>query len=791
MAPINKSSQKDSARLDSTLAFAAKLERALRQAVDTLPSQSDLLYKNIESIDLIPASAIARKSRDLDERGTSIWNLASKHKEDAGLADALALARAFASLLLDRTQQLHSSAVASQLPQEPKSEGNIRLIATTDDTRVLKVTLKASRRCLGPYFVANPGSVFSQLIATDRHQLGVAEQIIERAAFYEKRLRQLSQDGNAQNLASTSRRLSHEYHILRIALAWHRERLDHADIWLAKLDHEKNVLEAAVAEQLADTLFEIGRDQAKKQQYQSALHWLERAHDVFVLHDPGDQSTDARALKNSIRHCLVHTSVKIGGEENIVRAWNIIHELENEEENTVAVLLLKLRVLTSNPSGAQDYCDVLLQVVRQIHLSDVNVKTILHHVHEIKRRSAHLAHSVLTTFISERLLVMDEMSWIETTVITLVWNCTTSTDLGDMTDQLDGLLTKVAAGSNSAFGASATHAAQILLLRRTEAAYSQGDYEQADSWCRLALHSVFSNSGESNIGKLQRKRILCAMSQSDFVKCHEIRHQMSEATLRDPSTQYLLYKVALRCHNVDLATESLDGISRVSENDPTLLYACVLEAQRNGNRLHVIRALSRVYNGSNHTAIAGLHLPTLLRLIARLLIEELESQQTQDQECIHELCKVFEGAAAAAKASQPDTNDAKAFPTSELEWFSRTNTDPQQASDLSLRRLFCNFLACCLLVVLARAEDVIQEQKQLRYYSELRNTMASFRTIVKVQLSRLEGGARTDLLRKYACLQAFDFEAAAKLGSWASFGELIEVCVCVCSVISPSPGSIG
>lgn len=123
------------------------------------------------------------------------------------------------------------------------------------------------------------------------------------------------------------------------------------------------------------------------------------------------------------------------------------------------------------------------------------------------------------------------------------------------------------------------------------------------------------------------------MSQSDFVKCHEIRHQMSEATLRDPSTQYLLYKVALRCHNVDLgrlavqpsvgvadvssATESLDGISRVSENDPTLLYACVLEAQRNGNRLHVIRALSRVYNGSNHTAIAGLHLPTLLRCVTK------------------------------------------------------------------------------------------------------------------------------------------------------------------------------
>lgn len=42
------------------------------------------------------------------------------------------------------------------------------------------------------------------------------------------------------------------------------------------------------------------------------------------------------------------------------------------------------------------------------------------------------------------------------------------------------------------------------MVRRIEAAYSQGNYEQADSWCRLALHSMFSNSGESNIGKLQR-----------------------------------------------------------------------------------------------------------------------------------------------------------------------------------------------------------------------------------------------------------------------------------------------
>lgn len=38
------------------------------------------------------------------------------------------------------------------------------------------------------------------------------------------------------------------------------------------------------------------------------------------------------------------------------------------------------------------------------------------------------------------------------------------------------------------------------------------------------------------------------------------------------------------------------------------------------------------------------------------------------------------------------------------------DTNPQQASDLSLRLLFCKFLGCCLLIVLARAEDITENQ---------------------------------------------------------------------------------
>lgn len=228
------------------------------------------------------------------------------------------------------------------------------------------------------------------------------------------------------------------------------------------MDYEKTVLEGVVVEQLADILFEIGRDQAKKQHYKSALQWLQRAHDVLVAHDSNDFGTDASALRSSVRHCLVHALLRVRSEENNLRVWNIIHELENGAENTIAVLLLKLQALTGDHSTAQDYYDVLVQVIRQIHLSDQNVRTILHHVHELKGRSARLAHIALVVFISERLLSMDESAWVEQTVITLMWNCTTSTDLGDLTDQLEELLNEVAAGCQSAFSASATHAAQIV-----------------------------------------------------------------------------------------------------------------------------------------------------------------------------------------------------------------------------------------------------------------------------------------------------------------------------------------
>ncbi|KAL8702017.1 MAG: hypothetical protein Q9224_000217 [Gallowayella concinna] len=220
--------------------------------------------------------------------------------------------------------------------------------------------------------------------------------------------------------------------------------------------------EAAVAEQLADVLFQIGRDQARKQLDKSALQWLDRAYDTLAGQDTAERAFDVTELRCCIMHSTVHILLKDRCEENFSRAWDIIHELEGATKNVVVVWLLKLEIHSIDQSAAHDYYEILIQIVRQIHLSDANMATIFHYVHELRKQSPRLAHTVLVTFISERLLAMEEIAWVEKTLITIVWNCTTSQDLEDTTGPLEELLDTVAAKTLSALGTSATHAAQIV-----------------------------------------------------------------------------------------------------------------------------------------------------------------------------------------------------------------------------------------------------------------------------------------------------------------------------------------
>jgi hypothetical protein len=429
---------------------------------------------------------------------------------------------------------------------------------------------------------------------------------------------------------------------------------------------------------------------------------------------------------------------------------------------------------------------------------------MIHHAHKLRSRSPLLAHEILVILLTERLLDTEEQNWLEKVLVTILWNYTTSTDFLVILSSLNGLLDTLVARSTNTLSPSATHAAQILLWKRIETSYNQKSYEAAEGWCQLSLHLVFGNSGALNIGKLQRKLILCALGRSDIGKAREIYTQMSTSNKKDPSTQYLLYKVALRCRDPDLANECLDTICSVSDKDTTLLYACVLEAQQVGDQSQILILLQQVLQKYNYDAPNETRLPTLLRCTARLLIREVDNPASEVANAVDDICKIFEAAATQAEASRRDAV-TNAFSLAELDWFSKnsynlglkvcTSWNPGQtlrlvkscltfidlhpvtveagvAADLSLRRLFCDFLCSSLLVVLARNEDKVEEQ--LQHYLNLRKVVDDFRRHVKDQLNQLKGGAKDDLRRKYSSLLAFDYEAAARLKAWESLDPIIK-----------------
>ena len=110
-------------------------------------------------------------------------------------------------------------------------------------------------------------------------------------------------------------------------------------------------------------------------------------------------------------------------------------------------------------------------------------------------------------------------------------------------------------------------------------------------------------------------------------------------------TRFLMYKIAIRCGEVELAAECLQLISSSSEKDLTLLYACVLDAQQAGDKTQTLAALQLVLEKYGYGAHSSVHLPSLLRLTINLTITALEeAKEGQDLESnIEKICKLFEG----------------------------------------------------------------------------------------------------------------------------------------------------
>ena len=114
-----------------------------------------------------------------------------------------------------------------------------------------------------------------------------------------------------------------------------------------------------------------------------------------------------------------------------------------------------------------------------------------------------------------------------------------------------------------------------------------------------------------------------------------------------------MYKVAIRSEDTELAAECLQAISS-SCKDPTLLYACVLDAQQVGNRHLALAALQLVlekqgtFENQGCGSACAVHMPSLLRSTISLTSTVLDGSKHAEgspeaEASVDKLCRFFEG----------------------------------------------------------------------------------------------------------------------------------------------------
>ncbi|MCJ1312329.1 hypothetical protein MMC25_006003 [Agyrium rufum] len=768
MAPTRGRVGEKRDQLKEILDFASTLPRILAQRARPTTFATDL-YDYIDRLsELNPNSSV--DFQDVDEQGMHLYNLSLNLKQDKATSNQLAcLVRVFACLLLDLAHQSAPGTASNAL-------------------RVYKAILRSAKLCLSHGHCA------------------LGERLVEKAADYNNAVPQRHTERRKENQLDDSDEAS-EYLILRVALAWKQNRLDLAGSWLAKFEEDMQYSCLSSVEKVAELLYDIGCEQVKKKSLDDAVIWLEKAFEILVSRQDEGLSAEGEELKTLIQHRTARTLMDSAGDDAQEKAWHVAVKLDADQRDRLAVLTLKLDLYDARVEHSDhDYGDVLLRMIRSVHLSNVTVNTVLFYVHRLKPRNVLLAHSVLERFLFERLFEAEHLEWTNKVIAIMVWNVTSIPEAPESIETLRSLFDQLNQNLRSQLSADLTNCIECLICKNADAAYSRHEYQVAASWCRLALHDVLDQTAELNRGIIERKLILCYLSIPNYAKAREVYHGMSDTNQARLETQYLMYKIGLRVGDLDLSSLCLSKIYRESDKDATILYACVMEAQQVGKRSEVVRAMQQVLDKYAYGSPPGVHLPALLRCTARLLLQEIEQPGTDEdiQGATAAVCKLFKGAASRAKALQ--ASGESIFKPNEIDWFSRNsyntllkgcsawnptdslrlaqaciifidlypNTlDSKALSDHRLRRMSCHFIAASLLVALARQEDVVDTE--LQYYLQVRRHGEHFREHLQQQMSSLEGTAKNDLKRKAMALLAYEYEAILRLKAWIDIAMILQV----------------
>jgi hypothetical protein len=111
-------------------------------------------------------------------------------------------------------------------------------------------------------------------------------------------------------------------------------------------------------------------------------------------------------------------------------------------------------------------------------------------------------------------------------------------------------------------------------------------------------------------------------------------------------TRFLMFKIAIRSNELELASVCLEKVYEAATDDFTMLYACVIDAQQVGDRTLALAGLQLVLQKYEYNAPSPVNFPALLRCMIRFILSHLESVEAEKDidvpSVVDHLCKLFD-----------------------------------------------------------------------------------------------------------------------------------------------------
>ncbi|BFZ64485.1 sporulation-specific protein 22 [Saitoella coloradoensis] len=719
---------------------------------------------------------------EMDGLGTELWNLSTKVSRDDNFDKKVAcLLRVVAYLLIESGRR--------------ESTGK----DTEGAFRILKIANKAARACL------------------DSNALSLATKILERGAAFQ---RDLSIAPKCGSLEAEHARCSSEFFVLRTRLAMRQGNAGVGEYMYSKSTTPELLphLLTHTLESIASTTFTIGtdllRNASNPTDKNEGIKWLRRSYDL-LMREEERLSEEGQELKGGVMHNLAKAYLRRGDGGDGERARMVIGHIAEAFPTSQWTFLLKLELVQKESGDAKAYHAVLVSMIDLTPLTLQSFPSIISKVHNLVSRSPILAISALDTLL-KRLLLTDNVEWIEQTLITRLW--VTAKDPKECDEEcvrsVLGVLDSVERGCEKAISGKAMHAGQILLWKVSEVLFAKGDYGGTIKWCEAARHPVFNGAGESNEAKIARRIILSHLELRQYGPAREIFSGLSPVIQSEAMSQFLLFRLALGSEDESLALQTLTNLYTAPRFTPQMLYTCALDSQEMGQQKVALKALRLVLEQVKSGAgdIGAVRTSALLRCVIRLTEGELDKLATVGMDDVEQLCEHFETAAVYAKQARqkPDGQKSQQFGLKELDWFSKNafnfavkactswpsesvvrlaevcmkflglypaDMDTEARKEMLGRQFLCLYICVCALTFVGRKEDNINIEKS--HFATARTHAKALRQLRESMQKEglLEQGAPAaggEFAVKYAIVLMFEFEAIAKESSWEELIGIIE-----------------